>query len=133
MTQKRMDDMEIQIKALNDRVDKVMTRMNILMIIGLLSPIASLLIKFFLVIPTPAATPPNNTNSVQIGGTEQPKPQREYLDSDEVGEREGVTSRTVINWIEQGRISPQPTRQGRAWIISANYRILPQAAETAQK
>jgi len=46
--------MEIQIKALNDRVDKVMTRMNILMIIGLLSPIASLIIKFFLVIPTPA-------------------------------------------------------------------------------
>jgi len=128
-----MDDMEIQIKALNDRVDKMMTRMNILMIIGLLSPVVSLIIKFFLAIPTPA-TPPTNTNSVQIGGTEQPKPQREYLDSDEVGEREGVSSRTVISWIEQGRISPQPTRQGRAWVISANYRILPQtAAETASK
>jgi len=124
--------MEIQIKALNDRVDKVMTRMSILMIIGLLSPIASLLIKFFLVIPTPVS-PPTNTNSVQIGGTEQPKPQREYLSTEEVAEREGVSARTILSYIVANRVSPQPTRQGRAWVISANYRILPQTSELTEK
>jgi len=75
---------------------------------------------------------PTNTNSVQIGAESKEKPQREFLNSDEVGEREGVTSRTVISWIEQGRIEPQPTRNGRAWIIAADYRILPQTAELTE-
>lgn len=125
--------MDVEIKALNTRVDKLMMRMNITILIGLIGLILTLY-KLFSAVQYPQAAPPTNTNSVQIGGTEQPKPQREYLDSDEVGEREGVSSRTVTSWIEQGRILPQPTRQGRAWVIAADYRILPQtAAETASK
>jgi len=127
--------MDVEIKALNTRVDKLMMRMNITILIGLIGLILTLY-KLFSAVQYPQVSPPTNTNSVQIGGAEQPKPQREYLDSDEVGEREGVTSRTVISWIEQGRIYPQPTRQGRAWVIAADYRILPQTAEeseTAQK
>lgn len=82
---------------------------------------------------TPHATPtPSNTNSVQIGENAKAQPQREFLNSDEVGEREGVTSRAVISWIEQGRIYPQPTRQGRAWIIAADYRLLPITAELTE-
>jgi len=76
-------------------------------------------------ITTHAQPAPSNLNSVQIGNASKEKPQREFLNSDEVGEREGVSSRTVTSWIEQGRIYPQPTRQGRAWTIAANYRLLP--------
>jgi len=121
-----MDDIEIEIKALKIRV-------NIILMLGVLSFILTVL---KLLIPTlsaqPHTSPPTNTNSVHIGADSKEKPQREFLNSDEVGEREGVTSRTVISWIEQGRIEPQPTRNGRAWIIAADYRILPQTAELTE-
>ena len=125
MTTKRMDDIEIEIKALKIRV-------NIILTLGVLSFILTVL---KLLMPTLSAQPhtlPPNTNSVQIGAESKEKPQREFLNSDEVGEREGVTSRTVISWIEQGRIEPQPTRNGMAWIIAADYRILPQTAELTE-
>jgi len=119
--------MEKEIATLKNRV-------NLLLALGIVSFVLTL-VKLF--IPMPQTSPaPSNTNSVQIGGASKEKPQREFLNSDEVGEREGVSSRTVTSWIEQGRIYPQPTRQGRAWVIAADYRILPQSAdnsETAQK
>lgn len=124
MTQKRMDDIELDIKALK-------TRVNIILMIGVASFILTVL---KLLVPALAQphTPSTNSNSVQIGADSKENPQREFLNSDEVGEREGVTSRTVISWIEQGRIEPQPTRNGRAWTIAAGYRILPQSAELTE-
>jgi len=85
--------METEIKALKIRV-------NILLAMGVLSfilTVAKLLMPSFSHVPT---TTPTNTNSVQIGGASKEKPQREFLNSDEVGEREGVSSRTVTSWIE---------------------------------
>jgi hypothetical protein len=121
MTQKRMDDMEQDIRALKIRV-------NVLLILGVLSFILTIA-KLF--IPSLSTNPPpsSNTNSVQIGG-HKPTPQREYLSTDEVAEREGVSARTVISWIEQSRIDPMPIKSDRAWIIAVNYRILPQVAVT---
>lgn len=110
------------------QISRLQKKVNALMVLGSVSTILTI-VKFFILIPNGTTTPtPSNSNSVQIGDSNTKQPQRDFLNTDEVGEREGVTSRTVTTWVEQGRISPPPTRQGRAWIISANYRILPQTA-----
>jgi len=114
--------METKIRSLEIRI-------NVLLVLGTLSFLVSLA-KLLPILSQPNT--PSNLNSVQIGNTNEKKPQREFLNSDEVGEREGVSSRTVTSWIEQGRIYPQPTRQGRAWTIAADYRLLPQTAELAE-
>lgn len=53
---------------------------------------------------------------------------REFLTVQEVAEREGKAERTIIEWIETGRIDPQPTKPGKEWCVAAEYRILPQVA-----
>jgi hypothetical protein len=68
-------------------------------------------------------------NNVQIGAGISPEnPQRDYLRTDEVAEREGVEPRTVLEWVYDGRISPPPIKTDRAWQFAADYRILPQTA-----
>jgi len=120
-----MDEMETEIKLLNRKV-------NFLIVLSAVGTLVTV-VKMLLALPHTPNTPPTNTNSVQIGGTNELKPQREYLSTEEVAEREGVSARTILSYIDGNRVSPQPTRQGRAWVISADYRILPQtAAETAQ-
>lgn len=114
--------METKIRSLEIRI-------NVLLVLGTLSFLVSL--GKLLPILAPQHVP-SNLNSVQIGNASKEKPQREFLNSDEVGEREGVSSRTVTSWIEQGRIHPQPTRQGRAWTIAADYRLLPITAELTE-
>ena len=73
-------------------------------------------------------TAPSNTNSVQIGttnGMDAAKPQRDYLRTDEVAEREGVAVRTVTEWVKDGRFFPMPKQHGRGWEFSVNYELLP--------
>ena len=124
--------MDEQIKALNLRVDSLMTRMNVVLVFSAIGFLITC-VKLAMSVSQPHSAPaPTNTNSVQIGNADEKKPQREFLNSDEVGEREGVSSRTVTSWIEQGRIYPQPTRQGRAWIIAADYRLLPITTELTE-
>jgi hypothetical protein len=53
---------------------------------------------------------------------------RQYLTVKEVAERESAAERTVISWIENGRIEPAPIKAGKEWQISAEYRIPPQVA-----
>ena len=53
---------------------------------------------------------------------------RQYLTVKEVAERESAAERTVISWIENGRIQPAPIKAGKEWQISAEYRIPPQIA-----
>ncbi len=108
--------MEIEIKSLNRKV-------NFLIVISAIGTLVTLA-KMLMLLPAQQSTP-SNTNNVQIGD-HQPTPQRDYMTSEEVAEKEGVSARTVTYWIEQGRIEPPPTKSDRAWIISANYRILPQ-------
>lgn len=71
-----------------------------------------------------------NTNTVSIGkGTADSETHRGYLTTEEVAQKEKVTARTVLNWIEEGKIDPPPTKEGKAWTISENYRLLPKPAE----
>ena len=113
--------MEVEIKALKNRINAVLAMSSISLFVTIL--------KLFMMFPESEIKPPTNTNSVQIGDLKT-KPQRDHLTTDEVAEREGVTARTVISWIEQNRIYPAPIKSERAWIIAADYRILPQITAT---
>lgn len=53
---------------------------------------------------------------------------REFLTVQEVAEREGRDERTILLWIESGRIQPEPVKEGKAWVIAEDYRILPQVS-----
>jgi hypothetical protein len=53
---------------------------------------------------------------------------RQYLTVSEVATAEGKSERTIIAWIEEGRIQPAPIKAGKEWQISAEYRIPPQVA-----
>ena len=70
------------------------------------------------------------TQSVNVGKVDDVAADsgREYLNVQEVAEREAVTDRTIINWIEEGRIFPPPRKPGKEWVISEGYRILPNLA-----
>ncbi len=52
-----------------------------------------------------------------------------WLTTKDVAEREGITERTVINYIENGMIEPTPVKNGKAWEIAENFRIVPHDSE----
>lgn len=67
--------------------------------------------------------------SINVGSAEDvAESGREYLTVQEVAEREGKAERTIIEWIETGRIHPPPSKAGREWCVAAEYRVLPQVA-----
>lgn len=53
-----------------------------------------------------------------------------WLTTKDVAAREGITERTVINYIENGMIDPTPRKNGKAWEIAANFRIVPNDSES---
>jgi len=120
---KRMDDMENEIKTIKKTLNAVLAMSSVSLFLTIM--------KIILILPDYEPTAPSNNNSVQIGDVKT-KPQRDHLTTEEVAEREGVTARTVISWIEQNRIYPAPVKSDRAWIISADYRILPQLTANQQ-
>ena len=52
-----------------------------------------------------------------------------WLTTKDVAAREGITERTVLNYIEQGMIDPEPRKNGKAWEIAEHFRIVPCDAE----
>ena len=52
-----------------------------------------------------------------------------WLTTKDVAAREGITERTVINYIENGMIEPTPRKNGKSWEIAANFRIIPNDSE----
>ena len=112
-------------KTLEAKIDHLERRIGWIMLMSAISVILGLA-KLY--IQTSAATAPSqNTNSLNIGtqSAATPAPQRAYLTTEEIALREGVSPRTVLTWIEGGRIQPVPSRAGRAWIISPDYRLHP--------
>ena len=72
------------------------------------------------------------SQSINVGQADSAKmasDHRDWLTVQEVATREGVTDRTILNYIEGRRISPAPTKDGREWRIAENFRILPNSAE----
>lgn len=74
------------------------------------------------------------SQSVNVGAVEgvAADSAREYLTVQEVAEREGVTDRTILNWIDEGRIHPAPIKEGKSWVIAEDFRILPHVAEAGK-
>ena len=52
-----------------------------------------------------------------------------WLTTKDVAAREGVTERTVINYIQRGMIEPAPVQNGQSWEIAESFRIVPNEAE----
>jgi hypothetical protein len=99
-----------------------------LLVAGILVGLLNLLIK-----PHPTGTSPQS-QSVNVGqGKGDTDPMlptaREYLTTADIAAREKVTERAVTEWIAQGRITPEPVKQGKAWVIAKNFRILPNDSE----
>lgn len=72
----------------------------------------------------------NQTTSVNVGeassAAAQPVTTRKiWRTTADVAREEEVAERTVVEWIASGMISPPPTKQGKAWMIAENYRIVP--------
>lgn len=68
-----------------------------------------------------------NTNSISINTAKEAPPSgRDYLTTEEVAAREGVSSHTVTNWIQAGLIDPPPARRdGRgSFAIDSHYAVL---------
>ena len=74
------------------------------------------------------------SQSVNVGSTDPNKPleasAKTWLTTKDVAEREGITERTALNYIEQGMIDPTPRKNGKSWEIAANFRILPNDSES---
>lgn len=109
------------LESINGHIAKIVW----IILVAVLTAVLSLILR-----PMPTATGGNNA-SVTVGATEGAlvKSQRDYLTVKEVAEKEKVEERTITSWIENGRLFPQPVKAGKAWTISANYRILPQLSE----
>lgn len=116
--------MESEIKQLKKQV----RRTEIWAVIGLVISFIKLIQP--LMNPIQPVTPATNTNSVEISnaGAMAKEPQRDYLRTDEVAQREGVAERTVISWVHARRFEPMPVQGGRGWEFAADYRVLPLSA-----
>jgi hypothetical protein len=72
--------------------------------------------------------------SVNVGQTKEGKESqmtaKTWLTTKDVAEREGITERTVINYIENGMIEPTPRKNGKAWEIAEHFRIIPNDSES---
>lgn len=74
------------------------------------------------------------SQSVNVGQTKDDQTElvdtaRDYVTTADIAAREHVSERAVVEWINEGRIVPQPTKTGKAWTIARNFRILPQDPE----
>lgn len=71
--------------------------------------------------------------SINVGKAEDiAETGRQYLTVQEVADRESKDERTILLWIEGGRIDPAPIKNGKAWAISEDYRILPQVSANSR-
>jgi len=123
-------DSTAKIEAMEKKIEGLQRQVAIILAMNALSLLLTIVKLFIMTAPeAEKGQPPSNTNSVNISEHAATAPQRDYLTTDEVAQREGVTTRTVTTWIDAARFDPQPERNGRAWRISNSYRLLPQIAD----
>lgn len=147
--EKRIHRLETQLWGTDDNPDRgivarvMMTESIALELKGYAQKIVWLLMAALLlaivnlVLNKHTAPAPNQSTSVitsdaaQAIGSLPTTSRRDYLLVSEVATREGKAERTIIEWIEAGRIQPAPTKNGKEWRISAEYRIPPQLAASS--
>lgn len=91
--------------------------------------LTAVIVALISLVMRPGSSAPGSNASISVGATETVVDSaRDYLTVSQVAAREGKAERTIIEWIETGRIQPAPTKPSKEWIIAANYRITPQLA-----
>jgi hypothetical protein len=113
-------------ETLVTKIDATLSKLNWLIIAGVLVGILNLLIG-----RTPTASAPSQSTSVitsDAADLGQLTTHRTYLTTADVAAKEKVSVREVVNMIAQGEITPPPAKEGREYRIAADYRILPQPA-----
>lgn len=91
--------------------------------------LTAVIVALISLVMRPTSAAPGSNASINVGATETiVDSARDYLTVSEVAAREGKAERTIIEWIETGRIDPAPTKPSKEWIIAAEYRITPQLA-----
>ena len=79
--------------------------------------------------PAPAQASGNTVTIGALDGPAAPESRKTYLSTADIAARENITERTVVKYISEGRLDPPPVKDGKAYRIAAEYRILPQSAE----
>lgn len=70
-----------------------------------------------------------NVGQAKDGATLVKESAKTWLSTKDVAELEGISERTVINYIENGMIEPTPRKNGKAWEIAEHFRIIPHDSE----
>lgn len=113
------------------KIDATLGKLNWLIIAGVVVGVLNLVINNRGASTAP--TPQHQTTSVNMGDAEADLKNvsaRTWLTTQEVAKREGVTDHTITNYIESQMIDPPPARDGKAWRIAENYRIIPSDSES---
>lgn len=92
--------------------------------------LTAVIVALISLVMRPTSAAPGSNASINVGAATETvvDSARDYLTVSEVALREGKAERTIIEWIETGRIDPAPTKPSKEWIIAAKYRITPQLA-----
>lgn len=112
-------------EALVTKIDATLSKLNWLIIAGVLVGLLNLVIG-----RAPSSAPSQSTSVITGDATDlsQLATHRTYLTTADVAAKEKVSVREVIDMIAQGEIEPVPEKTGREYRIAANYRILQQPA-----
>lgn len=117
----KIETLEADLVAMKGKIDGL--RMLIWLNIAL--SVVFGVVKLFMAGHAPPASA--SGNSVQIGAAMSDAAaeltRRDYLRTDEVAKREGVSPRTVISMVERGDFSPAPVKDGREWRFSKGYTL----------
>lgn len=112
------------------KIEARWNRIEMLIILGIVGAILNLVLSASL---TSGGAGPHQSTSVITSDASKLASQsaRAYLTTADVALREGIAERTVVEYINQGRISPAPEKTGKSWSIAAEYRILPPNAASS--
>lgn len=112
---------EASVKKIESRADWII----VLLITGIITAVMNLVLT-----NNRSASAPNSQSTSVItsdaaskAAAVQPESHRDYFLVSEVAKIEGVTDRTIINWIDEKKIIPFPTETSKGWQIKKHYTI----------
>lgn len=115
-----------------DQIRELLKKAQWLLLAGIIVALLNLVIKNN---PGSAGTQQHTSINTSASGKQDEKPisKREYLTTSEVAEAEDKSVRTITDWIKKGYISPPPIEGAAGWMISPDYRVLPQFSVSGGK
>lgn len=127
-----MEALDARLTAVEARVARVLQTIWITFGIGQAFSLILTAVRVFYIPHSPAGPVSTGNQQVHVSSARSVNPPdtgKTYLTTAEVAARENVSPRTLLTWIQEGRVSPAPEKSDRAWIIPADYRIQPPSAD----